>query len=101
MNEAIEILWNLGASRNLWEILSAVRNSHVHTVEFLLAKGIRPKFLRDAVENEHVEIAKMLLEAGADPNEPDDHDDRAILEVALELENEAITSLLKQAGAEG
>ena len=100
MNEAIEILWNLGVSRGLWEILSPVSYGHVHTVEFLLAKGIRPKFLRHAVEQEHVEIAKMLLEAGADPNEPDDHDDRSILEIALELENEAITELLKQAGAQ-
>ena len=100
MNEVIEILWNLGVSRGWFEIFNPVVGGRVHTVEFLLAKGIRPKFLRHAVEKERVETAKMLLEAGADPNEPDDHDDRSILEIALELENEAITSLLKQAGAE-
>lgn len=99
-NEVIDLLWNLGCPRSTLELLPAVNRGHVHTVKFLVAKGIRPEFLRHAVEREHNEIVKMLLEAGADPNEPDDHDERSILEIAMESENEEMTNLLKKAGAE-
>lgn len=99
LNEAIEYLWNLGVAPGAWELLAPVNYGHVHTVEFLLAKGIQPNFLRHAVEKEHVPIVKMLLEAGADPNKTDKHDERSILELAEELENQEITNLLTLAGA--
>ncbi|MYD46563.1 MAG: hypothetical protein F4W92_09435 [Gammaproteobacteria bacterium] len=99
MNEAIELLWTFGNTRDVWEIVSPVSYGHIHTVEFLLAKGIKPVYLRHAVEQEHVEIVKMLLEAGADPDEQDNHDERSILEIALELGNEDIAQLLKAARA--
>ncbi len=41
----------------------------------------------------------MLLKAGADPNKTDKHDERSILELAEELENQEITNLLTLAGA--
>ena len=99
LNEAIEVLWNLGADVNLAQILSPVSYGHIHTVEFLLTRGIRPEYLRHAVEKQRVEIVKMLLQAGADPNEQDEHDENSILELALESENEEIAELLKAAGA--
>ena len=100
LNEVIELIWNLGWRPSTLELIPAVNRGHIHSVRFLLAKGIRPKYLRHAVEQESKEIVKVLLEAGADPNEPDDHDERSMLEIARELENNDITNLLKQAGAE-
>ena len=99
LNEAFEVLWSLGAPFSWGGILSPVSYGHVDTVEFLLAKGIRPEFLRHAVEQEHVLIVKMLLEAGADPNELDDYDDQTILELAKETDNLDIVGMLKEAGA--
>ena len=99
LNEAIETLWSLGVERGSWELLSPVSYGHVHTVEFLLAKGIRPNFLRHAVEKARVPIVKMLLEAGADPNQTNGHDERSILELAYESESAEIIWMLETAGA--
>lgn len=99
LNEAIEYLWNLGVAPGSWELLGPVGYGHVHTVEFLLAKGIEPNFLRHAVERERVPIVKMLLEAGADPNQADKHDERSILELAYESESAEIIWMLETAGA--
>ncbi|MXZ44568.1 MAG: ankyrin repeat domain-containing protein [Gammaproteobacteria bacterium] len=99
LNEAMETLWELGMSRGPWELVIPINYDHVHTVKFLLAKGAKPEFLRRAVTYEHVEIVRMLLEAGADPNEADSHDERSILEIAIELENDQIASMLRIAGA--
>lgn len=99
LNEAIETLWNLGNTRDFGEILSPVSYGHVDTVEFLLARGIKPMFLRHAVEKGHVQIVKMLLEAGADPNQTNSHDERSILELAYESESAEIIWMLETAGA--
>ena len=99
LNEAIETLWTLGVQRDSGYLHGPVNHGHVHTVEFLLSKGVRPVALRPAVEYEHVDIVRLLLEAGADPNQIDEYDKKSILEVAVESENEDIVSLLKRAGA--
>ena len=99
LNEAIETLWTLGSQRYNGDLHGPVNHGHVHTVEFLLSKGVRPVALRSAVEYEHVDIVRLLLEAGADPSQIDEYDKKSVLEVAVESENEDIVSMLKQAGA--
>lgn len=100
LNEAIEILWNLGIDRLGGDIFIPVGHGRTHSVEDLLSKGARPMALRSAVEYEHEEIVKMLLEAGADPNKTDDYDERSLLEIADESENNFIISMLEAAGAD-
>ena len=99
LNEAIKTLWSLGIQRDSGHLYGPVNHGHVHTVEFLLSKGVRPVALRSAVRYEHVDIVRLLLEAGADPNQVDEYDKKSVLEVAVETENEDIVSMLKQAGA--
>lgn len=99
LNEAIETLWNLGFQRHYDYLYGPVNHGHVHTVEFLLSKGVRPVALRPAVKYEHKKIVKLLLDAGADPNQPDEHYDQSILEIAIETKNQEIIDMLKEAGA--
>ena len=99
LNGAIETLWDLGFQRHYEHLHGPVNHGHVHTVEFLLSKGIRPVALRPAVEYEHKKIVNLLLDAGADPNLPDEYDDRSILKLAVETRNQEIIDMLKEAGA--
>ena len=97
LNDAIEILWNLGNDRRGGDIFPPVGHGRTHTVADLLSKGARPMALRSAVKYEHEEIVRMLLEAGADPNEPDDYYEQTILELAEETDNVDIVGMLKEA----
>lgn len=99
LNDAIAYLWNLDSKEKGFAIWVAVNHGHVHTVEFLLARGSRPEHLRTAVEKGHTELVRMLLEAGADPNQKDNHDERSILELAQESESAEIIWMLETAGA--
>ncbi|MCY3883327.1 MAG: ankyrin repeat domain-containing protein [Gammaproteobacteria bacterium] len=99
LTEAIELIWEQGLPRSCGEQSIGTNYGHVHMIEFLLSRGARPVELRRAVEEEHSEIVRMFLEAGADPNESDDFDERSILEVASEKNNDEIIDMLKVAGA--
>ncbi len=105
LTDAIEYIWMLVspvlgiAYTTDAEMFIAANYGHVEMVEFLLSKGARPTTLRRAVEEQHPEIVKMLLEAGADPNEPDEYDERSTLKLATETKNEEIIGMLKEAGA--
>lgn len=103
LTDAIEHIWMLESPYPgigyMGELIIGTNYGHVHMVEFLLARGARPTTLRTAVEDERVEIVKMLLEAGADPNLPDEHDERSYLKMAIETKNEEIIGMLEEAGA--
>ena len=103
LTDAIEHIWLMVSPYPeigyMGELIIGTNYGHVHMVEFLLARGARPTTLRTAVEDERVEIVKMLLEAGADPNLPDEYDERPYLKLAIETKNEEIIGMLKEAGA--
>ncbi|MXZ44566.1 MAG: hypothetical protein F4Z01_06300 [Gammaproteobacteria bacterium] len=99
LTEAIEILVRLKQERHGVYVGALCNLGYLRTVETLLAKGARPEGLRRAVKNEHVQIVKLLLEAGADPDQPHEFDERTILEVAVESDNQYIISMLTKAGA--
>lgn len=100
LSEAIEILWKIGHDRQYEYYRAPFDLALLHDVEAMLAKGARPVGLRTAVGRGRELEVKLLLEAGADPNQPSERDERTILEIAMELDNEVIVNLLEQAGAE-
>ena len=101
MYEAIEILWHHSGYSGRYDghLIGPVIHGSVQSVEDLLSKGARPRGLRRAVEDEHEEIVKMLLEAGADPDQTDKSEDQSVFELAVEINNQEIIGLLKQAKA--
>ncbi|MXZ54782.1 MAG: hypothetical protein F4227_08510 [Gammaproteobacteria bacterium] len=100
LSEAIEILWKIGHDRQYEYYRAPFDLALLHDVEAMLAKGARPVGLRTAVGRGRELEVKLLLEAGADPNQPSERDERTILEIAMELDNEVIVNLLEQADAE-
>ena len=100
LGDALEIIRSLGRERRCHlDLHIPVRHGIVHTVETILSKGARPVGLRTAVEVESVEIVKMLLEAGADPDQTDKPEEKSVFELAVEIGNQDIIGLLKQAKA--
>ena len=97
--DPLELMWSFEDERNYVDIKGPIRYGLVQIVEATLMMGARPVGLRSAVTAGMETIVKLLLEAGADPNQTAEQDERALLELAVESENQKIVAMLREAGA--